>query len=160
MWPTIRSVIISYLAIVALVFTSFSAAFLIMGADATFEPSSYDVTTAWIVVSIVLGLVAAILGGYLCAVISKTATGPKALAGVMFVLGLLFALPALVQSDETIPAMRSAAVGNFEAMQSGVQPIWIMFLNPLVGAVGVILGARFRTQRSSRGSQDPSVNKS
>jgi len=160
MWPTIRSVIIGYLVIVALVFPSFSAAYLIMGVDAAFEPGSYDVTTAWIVVSTVLGLIAAIAGGYLCAVISKTTTAPKALAMVVFVLGLVFALPALVQPDETIPAVRSAAVGNFEAMQSAVQPIWIMFLNPLIGAVGVILGARFRIKRSSGGSQDRSVNKS
>ena len=56
----------------------------------------------WKVVSFALGVGAAVLGGYVCAWIARTATPPKVLAGLVLVIGLLSAVPVLMAA--TTPA--------------------------------------------------------
>jgi len=55
----------------ALVFATFSIAFLMTGTTAAFEEGSYDVTVLWLIVSFVLGFVAAVNGGLVCAGIAQ-----------------------------------------------------------------------------------------
>ncbi len=38
----------------------------------------------------------------------------------------------------------TADVSNLEAMQNAVQPLWVAILNPVLGVVGVLLGAGLR----------------
>lgn len=66
-----------------------------------------------------------------------------ALAGLVIVLGLLTAIPVLMANDPR-PNVRDASVGNMEAMMNARQPAWIALLNPLIGAVGVMLGSRMK----------------
>jgi hypothetical protein len=33
----------------------------------------------------------------------------------------------------------------FDAMSNAIQPVWVALLNPLLGAVGVLIGARMRS---------------
>ena len=61
----------------------------------------------------------------------------------MFGLGVIFAIQMLL-SNEAPPGAREAAVGTFEAMANAQQPVWVAFLNPIVGALGVLTGARLR----------------
>jgi hypothetical protein len=37
-------------------------------------------------------------------------------------------------------------MGNVAAMQNARTPAWIMFLNPIIGAAGVLVGSRLRKQ--------------
>ncbi len=135
-----------------LVFVSFSVAYLAMGVDNAFRAGSYEVSGLWIVVSIVLGLVAAAIGGFVCAAIAKAGNAPKALAVVVVVLGLIFAVPVFTRSDEAAPPARTENVGPVEAMQHAQQPPWIALLNPLLGAVGVLVGAGVYGRRRSAGT--------
>ncbi len=141
MGRAIAAVIVGYVLMFIIVFVSFSVAFLAMGVDSAFRPGSYDVSGLWIVVSIVLGFIAAVIGGLVCAAIAKGGNASKALAAVVLVLGLIFAVPAITKSDEAPPAARTENVGPVEAMQQAQQPVWIALLNPLLGAVGVLVGA-------------------
>ncbi len=59
---TIGSVILGYLVMVIVVFATFSLAYQAMGVDRAYQPGTYDVSGLWIAVSIVLGILAAILG--------------------------------------------------------------------------------------------------
>lgn len=96
-----------------------------------------DGGSALIVGSIVVGLLAALLGGIVCAKVATDPRGVWILIGVVVVLGVLFALMADVPME-----MVADMEGMEGAMDSMPEPSWLSWLNPVIGAVGVYIGAR------------------
>ena len=144
MLRSIVGVIAGYISMAVFVFATFTIVYLAMGADGAFREGSYEISALWIVVSFVLSVIAAIVGGFVCAAIAKNMTAPYVLAGIVLVLGLLLAIPVVTGSYEGMPEVRDSATGNFEAMQYARQPVWIALLNPIIGAGGIVFGARMR----------------
>ena len=144
MLKTIGAVVLGYLVIFILVFLLFSAAYLGMGADRAFKPRSYEVSALWIAISLGLSLLAAIFGGAVAIRLGRSDKAVMALAVVVVVLGILMALPALMGPPSGEPEIRTAQVGNLEAMSRAKPPTWVNFLNPLIGALGVMVGGRLR----------------
>ena len=142
----ILGVVVGYVAIFAFIFLTFTILYLILGENNSFEPETFDVSLLWIIFSFILGLIAAILGGYICVLIAKNQKPAMVLAGVVLVLGIAMSIPALSISNEEVQEIRKANVPNMEAMQKAKQPIFLLLLNPLVGALGVLAGARFRKE--------------
>ncbi len=139
----ILGVIVGYVVMALLVFLTFSVAYLAMGANHAFKPGTYNVSLRWTALSFVLSLIAAIVGGYTCALIARSTRAAQVLAGIVLVLGIIIAIPALTGSD-TRPNTRPADVPNMQAMQSARTPGWVAILNPIVGVVGVLVGASIR----------------
>lgn len=122
------------------VFVTLTAAYLAFGTERAFEPGSYRTSLVWCLTSLVLGVPSAAAGGWVCAKLAKTPGAVTALMVVVVVLGVALAVPTLlVKPTED---SRSANVPNLEAMAKAQTPAWVAFLNPLVGAVGVLLGSR------------------
>jgi len=144
---TIAGTVIGYVVIVTCVLATLSLAFLALGADRAFQPNTFDVSTMWLVVSFLLGFVAAMAGGIVCASIAPGRNGPRALAVVVLFLGLLMAIP-VVSSSDTEPRVRHASLGTLEAMNSAAQPPWVALSNPFAGLIGVLAGARLRKPKS------------
>ncbi len=142
----ILGVVVGYVAIFAFIFLTFTILYLILGENNSFEPETFDVSLLWIILSFILGLIAAILGGYICVLIAKNQKPAMVLAGVVLVLGIAMSIPALSISNEEVQEIREPNVPNMEAMQKAKQPIFLLLLNPLVGALGVLAGARFRKE--------------
>lgn len=67
----ILGVIAGYIAMALFVFILFTILYLILGTEGSFVPNSFEVSTVWIISSIILSLCAAMLGGYVCAWIAK-----------------------------------------------------------------------------------------
>ena len=145
----IVGVVVGYVVMALLIFLTFTVAYLAMGANRAFNPGSFDPTLFWIVISFFLGFVAALVGGYTCATISKSKRAAQVLAGLVFVLGIIVAIPVLTSGD-TRPNVRMGDVPNMEAMQKARTPGWVALMNPLIGAVGVMVGAGLRQARTSR----------
>jgi hypothetical protein len=143
MGRAIVSVVVGYVAMFAALFLLFSGLYLLLGQELSFQPSSYEPSVLWTVVSFALGVGAAVLGGYVCAWIARKATPPKVLAGVVLVVGLLSAIP-VVMAAATPAGARTGEVGNLDAMMKAKQPAWVALANPFVGLAGVLLGARLR----------------
>lgn len=143
MGRAIFSVVVGYVTMFAAIFLTFSGLYLLLGQDLSFRPDTYEPSVLWTVVSFALGVGAAVLGGYVCAWIARTATPPKVLAGVVLVIGLLSAVPVLMAAA-TPAETRSGEVGNLDAMMKAKQPAWVAVANPFVGLVGVLLGTRLR----------------
>jgi hypothetical protein len=141
MLRTVGLVVLGYIVIAALVFLSFTVAYWLMGAEGAFQPNSYELSLVWILVTVVLGFVAAVVGGYMIAAMARTGNEPKALAAFVFGLGVVFAVQMLL-SSEAPPGTREAAVSMSQAMSNAQQPLWVAFLNPIIGALGVLTGAR------------------
>jgi amino acid transporter len=144
----VAGVIVGYVVMACLVFLTFSVAYLALGTDQAFKPGSYNISLRWIAVSLVLGVIAAIVGGYTCALIARSTRAAQVLAGIVVLLGLLIAIPALTGNDPR-PSTRPRDVPNIQAMQNARTPKWFALLNPIVGAVGVLIGAGLR-QRTAK----------
>jgi len=144
----VLGVIVGYLVMACFVFLTFTGAYLVMGTNQAFKPGTYDVSLRWTAISFVLSLVAAIVGGYVCALIARSSRAAQVLAGIVIVLGILVAIPVLTGGD-TRPNVRPREVPNLQAMQSARTPKWVALLNPIVGAVGVMVGAGIR-QKTAR----------
>lgn len=131
-----------YIAMAICTAVVFMAAFLALGIERAFQPDSYEVSTLWLVISTVISFGSAMVGGYVCVAISRSMRACQALAVVVVVLGLLLCLPAMKRGNG--PNVRAGEVPSLEAMQLGVAPIWAHLLTPILGAVGVLLGARMK----------------
>lgn len=140
----IGGAILGYVVMAALIFATFTGAYLAMGTEAAFRPLTYEPSNLWIVVSFILGFAAAVAGGWVCAAVARDGNAPWILAFVVLVLGLALALPALRRTPTMEP--RLGNVPNMEAMTKAYTPAWIALLNPVIGAAGVLLGGRIRRQ--------------
>ena len=144
---SIMSVVAGYVVMAAFVFLTFTMAYLAMGAGGAFMTGTYEVTPGWIAVSVVFSFIAAVLGGLVCASIARNKHAHAALAALVLILGFVFAIPVLTAPADDVPKLRTGDVGNTEAMQNAKQPDWLVILNPLLGATGVLIGARFNRKR-------------
>ena len=141
MLRAILGVIVGYIAMVAIVFICLTVAYMALGADKVYEPMLYDVSMTWIIVSLVVGLVASIVGGLVCALIGKGTRAPIALVVVVIALGGVGVAFEAAKERPAIPPARGGDVTMFEAMQHTRQPLWVAIANPIVGVVGVLIGA-------------------
>jgi peptidoglycan/LPS O-acetylase OafA/YrhL len=125
---------------VVAVFILLTAAYLAFGTERAFEPGSYKTSLAWCLTSLLLGIPAALLRGWVCA---RIAVSPKAVASlvvVVAILGLLVAVPTF--SSPPVVEARGANVPNLEAMTKAKTPPWVALLNVVVGVGGVLIGGR------------------
>ena len=138
MGRNIAGVVTGYVVMFIVVMTTFTVAYVVLGAERSFKPGSYEVTGTWIVVSTVLSVAAAILGGFVAAKVGKGRRAASLLAVVVVVLGVILAIPTLDAPPTDEP--RTGEVGNADAMMKAQQPPAIGFLNPVLGALGVVIG--------------------
>jgi len=144
MTRTIVAVIVGYITMFVLVSVVFICAFLLMGTEWSFKPNSFDASNRWIAMSLVANVVIGIIGGLVCVLIAKPGKAPLILALVVFVLGLLFAIPAVIAHDASTNLVRTGTVTQVEAMQKAREPLWVPFTFPVLGAVGVLIGGRLK----------------
>ena len=113
--------------------------YLALGPDRAFKPDTFEPSTIWLIACFAFSFIAAVAGGFVCSRIS----GPGAtrvLAGLVLVLGILMALPAMNVAGDTRPTVRLADTPSLVAMQNQRQPPWAAMSFPLIGAVGVLIG--------------------
>ncbi len=135
------------MAVAVLVF--FSGLWMVLGADGAFRPGSWEPSGMWLAGSIVVNLLAAVVGGLVCARVAADDRGLLMLMALVLVLGVamaLFEAPA-PEAAQPLEAMRSPEVGMIEAMSSGEQPKWLAWLNPLLGVAGAFAGSRLARNR-------------
>lgn len=142
MGRNIIAVIAGYIAMALFVMVGLTLAYLIMGADRAFMTGSYEITPLWMLVMFVVGAAAALLGGVVCAKVSRHRMAATiALSVVVAVLGgIMLAVQAASPPPSQEEALRDGDTPNFEAMSRARTPMWIGVLNPAIGVVGVLLG--------------------
>ena len=146
MLRTLGGVVGGYIAMVIVIIALFTLAYSIMGPDRAFLPGSYTVSSSWIILSIVVSLLAAIIGGIVAASIGKGTRAPLVLAVLVLVIsGIMAAYEEMKRpGGELTEVIRDSNVSYTDVMQYGRQPAWIVFLNPVIGFAGVLVGARLR----------------
>lgn len=129
--------VLAWIVMAVAVFAGHALAWVGMGVDLSFQPDSWSPSALWLAVSVAIGLGAAVLGGVVCAKTAPDRRTVWALAGLVFVLGVL---AALVPEASVVEGPRPAAVSMMEAMNNAQSPRWYVWLNPLIGAAGALVG--------------------
>ena len=138
MLRNILAAIVGYIAIVAVLFALSSLLWQVLGPSRAFQPGTWEVSGGWVLVTIVIGFVAAYIGGRVCARVAHDAKGAMILIGILVVLGVVSALIPV----EAAVGPRPDDVSMMEATIGAVQSAWLNWLNPLIGVVGIWLGSR------------------
>lgn len=139
----ILAVVVGYLVMALLVMLFLGGAYIALGADRAFAPGTYEVTTLWLIVWGIASLVAALFGGIVCASISKSSKGAVlSLIILTAVLGAGNVVFRLTQPDPAPEALvRDTDTPSFEAMTAARAPTWVYITEPILGVVGIMLGA-------------------
>jgi uncharacterized membrane protein len=140
MMRAIAGVIVSYLVMGIIITILFFGGFLLLGVDRFFQPDLYEVSTLWLAISFLISLCSAIVGGYICAAISRSMNACKVLALIVLVLGILLCLPKMRED----PVNRAGDVPTLQVAQLAQMSVWAHVLTPVLGAIGVLLGARMK----------------
>jgi hypothetical protein len=140
MLKAVLGVALGYIAMAIIVTLLCLGGFVALGVDRFFQPDSYEVSRLWLGVSVLISICSAVLGGYLCAAISRRMGACKVLALIVFALGILFCLPKMREDTN----WRAGEVPAWQVMNLAQMPAWMYIVTPVVGAIGVLLGARIK----------------
>ena len=138
----IVGVIAGYIVMAIFITIVFLGLFLALGVERVFQPDSYEVSTLWLAITAVIGVCSGILGGYVCAAISRSMRACQVLALIVLVLGIVLCLPKMRED----PHVRAGDVPTLQVMHLAQVPPWMHVLTPILGAVGIFLGARMKRQ--------------
>jgi hypothetical protein len=141
---SILAVIASYILMFILTFITFSCMYIVLRADGSFKPGTFESSNLWMGTAFVASFVIAVIAGFVCAAIARGGKAPLVLAIVVFVLGLLLAVPSLVAKRTNAGLIRVGDVPMMEAMQKAQEPDWAPFALPFIGAGGVLIGGKLK----------------
>jgi hypothetical protein len=142
MLRNILAAVAAYIVLAIGLMILMAGAWAVLGVNGAFQPGSYEVSTSWIFASIVLSLVAAVAGGFICKAMGRTDSSVNILIGIILVVGVISAW--FQMGVEPPDSTRPDVVPMLEAMTKGIQPAWLSWLNPILGAVGVWFGGRLK----------------
>lgn len=141
---SIIGVIVGYIVMFILQVAAFMTIYTIVGPDWSFKPASYHASTRWTVMQFAVILVTAIIAGLVCAIIARGGKAPMVLAGVILLLGLALGVLAISMKPANPNEVRTGNVPNMEAMSKAQHPSWVIFLGPVIGAVGAAIGGKLK----------------
>ena len=130
--------VLGWVVMAAFVTGLMAVLWMVLGEEGSFRPGSWEVTQAWSLGSVAIGLLAAVVGGFVCAKMAGDDRGVLMLIVLVVVLGVANALFQPPATD----AIRPEGVAMLDAAGSAWEPRWVSWLNPVLGLVGVLLGAR------------------
>lgn len=146
MGRSIAGVIVGYIVMFILQVAAFMTIYTIVGPDWSFEPGSYQASTRWTVMQFVVIFIAAAIAGLVCALIAKGGKAPMVLALVVLVIGILLGAASIALRPADTHEVRTGNVPNMEAMNKARHPSWVIFLGPVIGAIGVVAGGKLKRQ--------------
>lgn len=144
MGRVIGGVIAGYVVMMGIIFGVSALAWMALGANGAFQPGSWRTSGAWIAISAVMVLLAAIPASRVCSLVAGgDRRALRGLVMLMLVLGIVFAIPVITRAAGTFDG-RAADVTMMDAMSHAAQPIWLVLLMPVLEAVGAVLGWKHR----------------
>ena len=133
----IAGVLLSLVAMTALVFAGSIALWFAVGVDRVLTKGSFDGTPLLNVWSVAVSVVGALAGGWLCFRISESRTAVIVFACLCLVMGLG---NALGQRGKPDPGPRPPGLSVWDVVKLRKEPEWFTFLVPVVGALGALVG--------------------
>jgi len=118
----LMAVVAGYFVIALMIMITFSLAYLVLGAEGSYHQGSWNVSITWAILSIILGLVAAWVGGKVCTKIARNYIAPKYLVALILVLGIA---SAIWGGQSEVDTVRTVTPSIAEAISNSVQPVWL-----------------------------------
>jgi uncharacterized membrane protein YeaQ/YmgE (transglycosylase-associated protein family) len=140
----ILGAVVGYVVFFFSVFLLFTGLSLVLGPDRLFLPGNYDPSMMWIIGAIVIGLIAAAIGGYVAALIGKSGA-VKIMAGLVVLIGAIVFVQLLRETRAV--ETRTVALPTMEAMFKAREPLWVAAVNPLLVVIAVIAGGALRKNK-------------
>jgi magnesium-transporting ATPase (P-type) len=144
MLKSVLGVIGGYLLMIILQFAAFMTIYTVMGANWSFKPDSFHASTRWTLMQFTVVFLTAALAGLVCAIVAKGGKAPLVLAVVVLLIGFALAATHVATQPPDTNEMRTANTPNMEAMVKARHPVWVVFLGPVIGAAGVVIGGKLR----------------
>lgn len=132
----VGAVIVGYLAMGLILMLLLMGMQGVLGFERAFQPESWEPSTLWISLSLAVGLLAAIVGGEVAYAIGGERAA-NVLTILVLALGLAAAIATLNKPRSTSP--RPAQPTMQQVIENASTPIWVAFVNPVLGAIGVRL---------------------
>lgn len=145
MLRNILAVVAGYIVISIIVGIGLAIAYFILGSAGAYQEGSYEVTVTWIIAMITVGIIAALGSGFACAKISQNSKGAVlSLMGLIVVMSVIDYTIKENRPDLTAEQqVRTGEVSMSESPAVAVTPLWFAFVNPIIGVVGIMVGASF-----------------
>ena len=150
MGKAIGGAIAGYVVMFVAVFVLMTVGWMALGAGGSFKPGSWETSTAWVAVTLVVDVLAALGGGYVAMLIAKRPLGPQMLAGLVVVLGFLMSIPMFTANTSAL-GPRPDVVTMMDAMSKAQQPLWLVVANPILGAAFALVGGKLRKAPAAQG---------
>ena len=156
---SILAVVVGYVVMAALVMLAFTPAFF--APELVFETHGIAVTLAFLVFSLVMGGVSAVLGGFVAALVAGRRAGRAllALVAIVLVLGVGSAVHGLFQVPPTVSAEEAARMTPMEKTAIGHEPTWYAFLLRFLGSAGILAGGWLAGRRGRSAPLPPDNTK-
>jgi hypothetical protein len=140
----IAGVVVGYLVMSVLVIAVMAIAVTVLGAERAFKPNVWEPSILWVALTLVVGFLAAMVGGLLCAVVApRGSKAPIVLAGISLLLGLIIAI-FVAMAPPPASNVRPPNPTMADMAQNSRTPVWVALLNPLVAVAGIMAGAAVR----------------
>ncbi len=140
MLKNLLSILLGYFSMSMFILLTFSTLFIILGTEVSLQPNSYQISFIWLHISIVLTMLASILGGYICIKFANNRKNVYSLAVSILILGLIISFAKISNPDLIASLSRSGEISSIEAMLKAKQPISMMFIHPFISAIGILIG--------------------
>ncbi len=144
LWRTVLGTFAGYAAIFVWTVMTFTLWWWVLGQGMAFQPGTADVTGAWLAGTLPLNLGGAILGGWVAARVGgRPASRPAvvSLLLVLVILGVWMAITQTTASGEAVAVVDPAPdLSPFEAAAVAIQPVWVSWILPFLGGLGVWIG--------------------
>jgi len=151
----IIGVVVGFIAWFLLFGVCFAIAWVILGEQGSFQADTWNLTPTWVVMSAIVGLVTAMAAGLICRIVARNRTAVIVLATVALVYSIFGSVMSSARAEELRGEVRPADVSMTDAMNKAIWPGYILIVNPIIGAVGVLAGGMMRTGAQPPAPQDP-----
>lgn len=141
MLRTVAGVLVGFIAMFATVIALFGAVDVGMDPERLLEPGVYAPGLLVCVLGCGIGLLGAVVGGIVARKLGATRTAVLVLTLIVIALGGTKAVGSLSQQPRQ-PEARPAGEFDLVKRMKMVEPTWVAMANPVIGAVGLLLGGR------------------
>lgn len=132
----IGGAVLGFVAYNVAAFVCFTILWFVLGADGSFEPGIWEVSSRWILSGLVAYLLSGAAGGWVAAKIGRGSAGPLILFAVVLVL-LMY--EAIYGTGGTDPRPDDVAI--LDAMNGARYPPWAELFNVIAAGLGVVFGS-------------------
>lgn len=144
----VLGVLVGYLLTGLLVSGMLVGMFLFFGTRNAFVPDSWEASPLWCAMSLFVGLIAAVIGGWTCRTIGGSKLSTQAMCALILVFGI-FALIATLGTTKSTE-IRPENVDMQAAMSKAITPLWAALSNIVIGVAGTLYGGRIVEKHQKR----------